>query len=35
MRAFKTKWFQRWAAKEGLGDEALCTAVEEMVNGMI
>ena len=35
MRAFKTRWFQRWAAKEGLSDEALWTAVEEMVNGLI
>lgn len=35
MRAFKTKWFQRWAAKEGLSDGALRMAVEEMVNGLI
>ena len=35
MQAFKTKWFQRWAAKEGLGDEALCAAVKEMANGLI
>ena len=35
MRVFKNKWFQKWAAKEGLGDEALQTAVEEMKDGLI
>jgi len=35
MRVFKNKWFQKWAAKEGLDDEALRTAVEEMENGLI
>jgi hypothetical protein len=35
MRVFKNKWFQKWAAKEGLGDEALQTAVEEMEDGLI
>ncbi len=35
MRVFKNKWFQKWAAKEGLGDKALQTAVEEMEDGLI
>ncbi|MEN8205984.1 MAG: type II toxin-antitoxin system RelE/ParE family toxin [Pseudomonadota bacterium] len=34
MRVFKNKWFQKWAAKEGLSDEALQTAVEEMEDGL-
>ena len=35
MRVFKTKGFQKWAAREGLTDEALRAAVEEMENGLI
>lgn len=35
MQVFKTRWFQRWAAKEGLNDEALRSAVEEIANGLI
>ena len=35
MRAFKTKWFQKWASKEGLSNAVLLTAVYEMVNGLI
>ena len=35
MQVFKTKWFQEWAAKEGLGDEALLSAINEMANGLI
>ena len=35
MRVFKTKWFQKWAAKEGLDDEVLRAVVEEMENGLI
>ena len=35
MRVFKNKWFQKWAAKEGLDDEALRAAFEEMENGLI
>jgi len=35
MRVFKNKWFQKWAAKEGLRDETLQTAVEEMEDGLI
>ncbi len=30
MRVFKTKWFTRWAAREGLADAALLLAVLEM-----
>jgi len=35
MRVFKTKWFQKWAAREGLDDEVLRAAVEEMEDGLI
>ena len=35
MRVFKNKWFQKWAAKEGMDDEVLRAAVEEMENGLI
>ncbi len=28
MRVFKNKWFLKWAAREGLRDEALLVAVE-------
>ena len=35
MQIFKTKWFQRWAAREGLKDEALLVAVEEIGQGLI
>jgi len=35
MRVFKNKWFHKWAAKEGLSDEALLAAVEEMEGGLI
>jgi hypothetical protein len=35
MRVFKTKWFQKWAAREGVGNEALLAAVEEMDDGLI
>jgi hypothetical protein len=35
MQIFKTKLFSRWAEKEGLTDEALQTAVEELENGLV
>ena len=35
MRVFKTRWFQKWAAREGMGNEALLAAVEEMDSGLI
>jgi len=35
MRIFKTKAFHRWTSKEKLADDALCIAVDEIVNGLI
>jgi len=35
MKAFKTKWFARWARHEGLGDSALANAMAEMEKGLI
>jgi hypothetical protein len=35
MWVFKNKWFHKWATKEGLSDEALQVAVEEMEDGLI
>ncbi|MDH3980736.1 MAG: type II toxin-antitoxin system RelE/ParE family toxin [Gammaproteobacteria bacterium] len=35
MRVFKSKWFQKWASREGLGDEVLLAAVKEMESGLI
>jgi hypothetical protein len=35
MQIFVTKWFQRWAAREALTDDALLTAVEEIGRGLI
>ncbi len=35
MRVFKIRWFYRWAAREGLSDQALLLAAEEMVQGLI
>jgi hypothetical protein len=35
MRIFKSKWFNKWADKEGLTDEALAVAVTEMEEGLI
>jgi hypothetical protein len=34
MAIYKTRLFARWARKEGLGDKALCQAVEEMSQGL-
>ncbi len=34
MRIYKTKWFHRWAAREGLTDSTLQVAVMEMANGL-
>lgn len=33
MTAYKTKWFDRWARKEGLTPASLCDAVREMAVG--
>ena len=35
MRIFKNKAFNRWAAKEGLDDDALRAAVDEMDRGLL
>lgn len=35
MQIFQTKWFARWAAKEGLQSSALILAVAEMQQGLI
>lgn len=35
MRIFKNKAFSKWAAKEGLSDEALQMAVAEIENGLV
>jgi len=34
MRLFKTRWFHRWAAKEGLSDVALRGAASELAQGL-
>lgn len=34
MNIYKTKWFRRWAAKEGLTDAVLCSAVAELERGL-
>lgn len=34
-RAFKTRTFSRWMRKTGLTDDALCAAVEEMIQGLV
>jgi hypothetical protein len=34
MAVYKTRWFARWARKEGLNDKALCQAVREMSEGL-
>ncbi len=35
MQAFKTRMFAKWASREGLGDNALASAVAEMEQGLI
>ncbi len=35
MRIFKVRWFQRWAAKERLTDDALRYAVDEIERGLV
>jgi hypothetical protein len=34
MKVYKTRWFKRWAQKQGLDDLSLCAAVREMVAGL-
>jgi hypothetical protein len=35
MPVYKTKWFARWARKEGLSASSLCAAVHEMMQGLL
>lgn len=35
MRVLKNKAFSKWAAKEGISDDALRAAVEEMARGLV
>lgn len=35
MRVLKTRWFARWARREGLTDTALRFAVDEMRRGLV
>lgn len=35
MRIYKSKWFEKWADKEGLTEKALKDAVKEIVGGLI
>jgi hypothetical protein len=35
MRVLKTRWFARWARREGLTDVALRSAVDEMRRGLV
>lgn len=35
MRALKTRWFARWARREGVTDAALRKAVGEMSHGLV
>ena len=34
-RVYKTRWFTRWARREGLRDSLLCAAVEEIEDGLV
>ena len=34
MAIYKTRWFNRWARKQGLDDLSLCVAVSEMAAGL-
>jgi hypothetical protein len=33
-RVFKTRYFSRWMRKTELTDQALCTAIDEMTQGL-
>lgn len=35
MAVYKTRWFDRWARREGLTDAGLCAAVQEMAQGLV
>ena len=34
MAIYKTRWFDRWARKQGVTTPSLCAAVREMTNGL-
>lgn len=34
MAVYKTRWFDRWARKQGLSTSSLCAAVQEMTAGL-
>jgi len=34
MSVYTTRWFERWAGKQGLSSQALCAAVREMTAGL-
>jgi hypothetical protein len=34
MAVYKTRWFDRWAAKQGLSTTSLCAAIREMTAGL-
>ena len=34
MAVYKTRWFDRWANKQGLTESYLCVAVREMTAGL-
>jgi len=34
MAIYKSRWFDRWARKEGLTTQSLCDAVHEMATGL-
>jgi hypothetical protein len=34
-RAYLTKWFDRWARREGIADQSLCRAVRELEQGLV
>jgi hypothetical protein len=34
MAVYKTRWFDRWARKQGLSASSLCAAVHEMAGGL-
>lgn len=35
IRAFKTRWFHRWARTEGMADSALRSALREIAAGLV
>jgi hypothetical protein len=35
MLIFKTKWFHKWAAKQGMADDVLLAAVDELNAGLL